>query len=88
MLNDGELLTLLRATESDRVERKASLSDSGRIRQAICAFANDLPDHRQPGVIFLGVNDDGTCANLPITDDLLRNLGGNALWTETFCRSQ
>lgn len=55
--------------ESDRVERKASLNDRNRIKQAICAFANDLPDHRQPGVIFVGVNDDGTCSRLPITED-------------------
>ncbi len=74
MLTDDELLALLTDTESDRVERKASLSDRDRIRQAICAFANDLPDHRQPGVLFVGVYDDGRCANLPITDELLKTL--------------
>ena len=74
MLSDDELLALLTDMESDRVERKASLADPGRIRQAICAFANDLPDHRQPGVLFVGVSDDGTCANLPITDELLKTL--------------
>ncbi|MHB1037120.1 MAG: ATP-binding protein [Pirellulales bacterium] len=74
MLGDNDLLNLLRDIESDRVERKASLSDRDRVRQAICAFANDLPDHGKPGVVFLGVNDDGTCANLPITDELLRTL--------------
>ncbi len=73
-MDDGELEKLLRDLESDRVERKASPADPARIRQAICAFANDLPDHRKPGVIFVGVNDDGTCANLPITDELLRTL--------------
>ena len=74
MLSDKELLDILTDIESDRVERKASLSDRDRMRQAICAFANDLPDHRKPGVAFVGVNDDGTCANLRITDDLLRTL--------------
>src|SRR5271166_3437398 len=74
MLSDSELLGLLAEIESDRVERKASLSDRDRVRQAICAFANDLPDHRKPGVVFLGVNDDGTCANFPITGELLRTL--------------
>ena len=74
MLSDNELLDLLTDIESDRVERKASLSDRDRVRQAICAFANDLPDHRKPGVVFLGVHDDGTCANLRITDELLRTL--------------
>ncbi|HUY89426.1 MAG TPA: ATP-binding protein [Pirellulales bacterium] len=74
MMNDPELLELLTDLESDRSERKASLSDRDRIRQAVCAFANDLADHRKPGVIFVGVHDDGTCANLPITDELLRTL--------------
>lgn len=74
MLTDTELADLLADTESDRVERKASLGDRDRLRQAICAFANDLPDHRLSGVLFIGVNDDGTCANIPITDQLLLTL--------------
>jgi ATP-dependent DNA helicase RecG len=75
-MDDQELTALLCDLESDRVERKASISDSKKIRQAICAFANDLPNHNKPGVLFVGVNDDGTCASLPITDELLLNLAG------------
>ncbi|MCK5796372.1 MAG: putative DNA binding domain-containing protein [Deltaproteobacteria bacterium] len=74
MLNDTELLTLLRDLESDRVERKASLSDMKKIRRAVCAFANDLPGHAKPGVIFVGVHDDGSCATLSIDDALLTKL--------------
>jgi ATP-dependent DNA helicase RecG len=73
-MTDEELDSLLNDLESDRVERKASISDRNVIRQAICAFANDLPNHQQPGVLFIGVNNDGTCANLPITDQLLLTL--------------
>jgi ATP-dependent DNA helicase RecG len=73
-MNDQDLEILLAELESDRVERKASLSDREKIRQAICAFANDLPGHALPGIIFIGVNDDGSCSNLPITDELLRTL--------------
>ena len=73
-MDDQTLAALLGNLESDRVERKKSTSDGKKIRQAICAFANDLPDHQQPGVLFFGVNDDGTCANLQITDQLLLNL--------------
>ncbi|WP_017306715.1 ATP-binding protein [Spirulina subsalsa] len=69
-----ELEKWLNDLESDRVERKASIADGKKIRQAICAFANDLPNSNQPGILFIGVNDDGTCANLPITDDLLLSL--------------
>jgi len=73
-LTDEELLALLHDIESDRVERKSSISDRSKIRQAICALANDMPNHRKPGVIFLGVHDDGSCANLPITGELLLTL--------------
>lgn len=60
--------------ETDRVERKSSLSDRDKICQAICAFANDLPGHAVPGVVFIGAQDDGRCAGTSITDDLLKNL--------------
>ncbi len=76
-MDDEALYALLNDLESDRVERKASTSDLKRIRQTICAFANDLPNHRLPGVIFIGINDDGSCANVPITDEMLRNLAGS-----------
>jgi ATP-dependent DNA helicase RecG len=74
MLSDIELERLFRDIESDRVERKQSLADPDVVRQAICAFANDLPDHRQAGVVFIGVRDDGTCAGLDVTDALLLQL--------------
>ena len=74
-MDNSQLESLLQDLESDRVERKASLSsDRSVLRQAICAFANDLPNHQKPGVLFIGVNDDGTCANISVTDELLRTL--------------
>jgi len=73
-LTDEELLGLLHDIESDRVERKSSMSDPNKIRQAICAFANDMPNHRKSGVVFIGAHDDGRCANLPITEELLCSL--------------
>jgi ATP-dependent DNA helicase RecG len=74
IMDNQELANLLQDLESDRVERKASVSDLKKIRQAICAFANDLPNHQQPGVIFVGINDDGSCSNLEIDDRLLLTL--------------
>ena len=74
--SDEQLETLLADIESDFAERKESwkgdASDTGR--QAVCAFANDLPDHRKPGVLFVGARNDGTPSNLHITDELLRIL--------------
>ena len=74
--SDDELAKMMRDPESDLVERKRSLSSSAaeKISRSICAFANDLPDHRQPGVIFVGAEDDGSCAGLSIDDRLLQQL--------------
>ncbi len=60
--------------ESDRVERKASAADANKLRRNICAFANDLPGHGLPGVVFIGVEDDGGCARITIDDQLLTKL--------------
>ena len=72
-LNDHEILELLDSGESDRVSFKGAVP-AGTIREDVCAFSNDLPDHRKPGVVFVGVRDDGTFSGLPITDELLRTL--------------
>jgi ATP-dependent DNA helicase RecG len=73
-MTDQELEILLNDCESDRSERKASLSDPDKIRKIICAFANDMPNNKLPGVIFIGANDDGTLSNFSITDQVLLKL--------------
>lgn len=76
MLTDIELAGLYHGLESDRVERKRNADDAKKIRQAICAFANDMPDRRLPGVVFIGQEDDGSCSGTTIDDDLLLKLAG------------
>jgi len=76
MLSDDDLRRLLRAREADNVERTASRTDKDKFGEAICAFANDLPDRRTTGVLLVGVNDDGECANTPIDEQLLQTLMG------------
>ncbi len=77
-LTDEELLHEIETGEADRVEFKANLSGSApdRIREAICAFANDLPNYgkEEPGLIFVGVNNDRTILGLSVTDELLIQL--------------
>ena len=73
-MTDAELERLLDDLESDRTERTESTTDKDKFRQAICAFANDLPDNREVGVLFVGVNDKGQPTGLAITDQLLQNL--------------
>jgi len=74
--SDEQLEALLADIESDQVERKASWKGDApeKGRQAVCAFANDLPDHQSAGVLFVGARDDGTPFGLEVTDALLRNL--------------
>lgn len=69
-----EIRALLNDLESDRVERTISTTNTDKFGQAICAFANDLPDHREPGYLFLGVTDDGEVKGLNVTDELLKNV--------------
>lgn len=74
---DEELLTMLTDLESDCVERKESLKGDApaKVREAVCAFANDLAGHGTPGVVFLGARDDGRPAEgFAVTDELLRQL--------------
>ena len=72
--SNAELEALMSDLESDLVERKESAADGKKIRRNVCAFANDLPGNGRPGVVLVGVRDDGSCSSLPINDDLLTKL--------------
>jgi ATP-dependent DNA helicase RecG len=74
MLTQEELEDLLQDLESDRVERTTSTTKTDKYAEAICAFANDFTNHRQPGYLMVGVRDDGSPSDLEVTDDLLKNL--------------
>lgn len=74
---DAELLQIIEVDETDRVEFKESLSGDTpkkKIKEAICAFANDLPNHQKPGFAFVGVRNDRTIVGTSVTDKLLRQL--------------
>ncbi len=74
--SDSEFEALLNDLESDRAERKEAWAGSApaKVREAVCAFANDLPGHDLPGVVFIGARDDGTASGIPVTDQLLQTL--------------
>jgi ATP-dependent DNA helicase RecG len=76
MLNEEQLKALMAELESDTAERTESTNNTDKFGQAICAFANDLPNHRRPGYLLVGVKDDGSLAGIKVTDDLLKNLAG------------
>ena len=74
MLTTDQLLSLLADHEFDVVEFTTSTKNTDKFCEAICAFANDFPNRRQPGYLLVGVNDDGTASGLAVTDQLLRRL--------------
>ena len=76
MLSDEKLVRLIEGGESDHVEFTGAANDLDKFRKAICAFANDLSGNERPGILFIGIDDKGKCANLSIDDALLSQLGG------------
>lgn len=74
---DAELEAMLTDLESDRVERKQSFKGDApaTVREAVCAFANDLPGHGEPGVVFIGAQNDGApLVGFVVSDELLLQL--------------
>lgn len=73
-MNRAELERLLADEESDRVERTISLTNTEKFSEAICAFANDMPNSGQPGYLFVGATPEGRASGAVIDDQLLQNL--------------
>ncbi|MPM32124.1 hypothetical protein SDC9_78683 [bioreactor metagenome] len=76
MITKDEIRDLLKDIENERVERTISTKDTDKFARAVCAFANDLPNKKLPGYLFIGAYDDGSLSGLKVTDELLRNLAG------------
>ena len=74
MITKDEIQALLHSTETYRVERTTSTGDMDKFQEAICAFANDLPNSRKKGYLILGAYDNGTLSGLKVTDDLLKKI--------------
>jgi ATP-dependent DNA helicase RecG len=73
-INKNTIKELLTDLESDRIERTVSTDNTDKFSEAICAFANDSPNHKQAGYLLIGVKDDGTLSGLKVTDELLKDI--------------
>ena len=73
---DDELRAVLAAGEGERVEFKAAWTRpvSVKARETVCAFANDLGGTGRPGLLFVGIRDDGTPSGISADDLLLLRL--------------
>lgn len=74
-MTEQELFALIADHEADRVELTVSTTDTDKFAEAVCAFANDLPNHGKPGHLIIGVRDNGQVGVIQVNDELLRNLG-------------
>lgn len=74
MITREELDQLLPQMEQDRVEKTITTKDRNKFGEAICAFANDLPQHDKPGYLLIGVNDDGSKAGQTYDENLVQTL--------------
>ena len=69
MVSKKELHLLIKDMESDRVERTISFRED-KLGEAVCAFSNDLPNHKRPGYLLIGVDDKkGEISGLTISDE-------------------
>lgn len=75
MITQEQLIALMADLESDRIERTESTNSTDKFCQVVCAFANDLPNHKQPGYLVIGVDQKGKPTGIEITERLLENLG-------------
>jgi ATP-dependent DNA helicase RecG len=75
-MNEQELRALVTHHEADRMEFTVSTADTTKFSEAVCAFANDLPGHGQPGYLVIGIDNSGRFSGAKVDDELLRNLGG------------
>ena len=74
MISSEHIKRLIADPESDCIERTMSTSNTDKFAEAICAFANDLPNHKTPGYLILGVEDNGNVKGIRVTDELLKNV--------------
>ncbi len=74
MIRQEDLDQLIQQLEQDRVEKTISKNDTEKFGEAICSFANDLPNNNKPGYLIIGVRDNGERAGISVDEKLLQSL--------------
>ncbi len=74
MITREDVEILLHDTESFFSERTISTTNTDKFGEAICAFANDMPDSRKKGYLLIGADDDGNRCGLKATDKMLKDI--------------
>lgn len=74
MITKETLQQLLHSTETYRVERTTSTTSTDKFCEAICAFANDMPNSHEKGYLIIGAHDDGKLSGLKVDDALITSI--------------
>lgn len=74
MITREELDEMLVNLEEDRIEKTISVSKVEKFGEALCAFANDFPNHQKPGYLIVGVHNDGSRSGLAKDEQILQTL--------------
>ena len=74
MVTFEDVKHLISDMESNYIERTISIRED-KLGPAVCALSNDFPNHKRPGYILLGVDDDGSIAGCKWTDEELQKIG-------------
>lgn len=75
MIDQDQLYEMIQSPEESwRLEKTISVRDSKKFGEAICAFANDLPEDELPGYLLVGVNPDNTVAGLELDENIAQTL--------------
>ena len=71
MITAEQLKHILADTESHQAERTASITETDKFCQAICAFSNDVSGSGKNGYLILGAHNNGELSGLKVNDRLL-----------------
>ena len=74
MITEKELDVLISSVETFRIEKTVSTTNMDKFCEAICAFANDMPNSKLNGYLLIGITDDGKRSGLKVTDELLKKI--------------
>ena len=74
MITEKELDVLIYSVETFRIEKTVSTTNMDKFCEAICAFANDMPNSKLNGYLLIGITDDGKRSGLKVTDELLKKI--------------
>ena len=75
MLNESELYQMIHSPEESwRLEKTIGLKDTTKFGEAICSFANDLPDEGMPGYLLIGVDKHNKIAGMQLDESIEQNL--------------